>query len=118
MATWPSSLPQRPLQSGFGASLGSGRVSSQPEHGPRQYRRRFTTTEDPINATFRLTFDQWHDLKVFYRVTLSDGSLRFDFPSPLDGSLMVVSFAEPPKIQSVVGADHVDVAVKVLEQAF
>ena len=116
MATWPTSLPQRPLRNGFGGSIESGRVSSQPEHGPQQYRRRFTATEDPLNATYRMTFDQWQTVKNFYKNTTANGSLPFDWPEPMTGSTISVTFAEPPSFTTASAPDRLDVTIKLREQ--
>jgi len=116
MATWPTGLPQKPLNQGFGAGIDSGRVSSQPEHGPRQYRRRFTATEDPYSVRYRMTFSQWETLKTFYKITTYNGSIEFDWPDPITGNTISVTFEEPPSISSVVTDQHVDVDVRVREQ--
>jgi hypothetical protein len=116
MATWPSSLPQTPVYQGYSRAPGNAVVRSNPEHGPEQIRRRFTAAEDQITAKYQMSFSQYQDLVTFFKTTTAQGSLAFDWPEPISGNTVSVTFQEAPQLGQVVGPDDVDVTVKLKEQ--
>jgi len=85
--TWPASLPQKPLISGFSQSPQDNRVSFRPDVGPPIERRRATVRMQlykmqfpPMTATQLATFEAWfHD-------DLADGSLHFLWADPVSGT--------------------------------
>ena len=77
---WPGTLPQRLLREGNSGSLGDGLVETQPDIGPPISRTRSTAVVDELAGTMLLSEAQLSTLKTFYRTTLGQGALAFNFP--------------------------------------
>lgn len=78
MATWPASLPQRPLRDSWQEVEGWGVIESPPDIGPVLTRPRFTATEKPRSAEFNLDSAQKAAMETFFRSDLAGGALPFD----------------------------------------
>lgn len=96
-ATWPVSLPQKPLQKGYSEQQDDNLLRSQVDAGPVMTRPRYTTTT--INFTFQmvLTNMQSQILEAFFSNDLSYGSLKFDWVHPRTGATGEFRFLSPPK---------------------
>ena len=76
--------------------------------GPEKRRRRFTAAPRPLIGTMRMTTAQVAAFETFFRTTLADGTLAFDFPHPRTQSTLSVVFASPPSWTNA-GGDYYDV---------
>ncbi|MCL4502051.1 MAG: hypothetical protein M1438_09370 [Deltaproteobacteria bacterium] len=93
MATWPATLPQSPLQSGFQDAEPDLVIHDQMDAGPPILRRKDTAEVRPFTWTQWLTASQKSTLRTFYR---SYCASSFDFPDPDTGATISVIFTKPP----------------------
>lgn len=103
MTTWPASLPQT-LEIGASENFVKGFIRTPVDQGPSKSRRLFTSTPRVHSGTMlfdnaqRVTFD------TFYKTTLAEGSLEFDFIDPIDLSTVSARFVEPPTFALLSGS--------------
>lgn len=99
MPTWPATLPQK-LPHRLQERGVDGRESFQPDAGPPIAVRRFTATPRTIAFDLVLTTTQKDALETFYRTTLKEGALEFDWTNPATSTgfagLHYFSFVERP----------------------
>ena len=99
MATWPSTLPQKPLYSGFSETFANTGIRTSMDVGPPKTRRRTTAGVGPHEVTFYLeSSTQLGYLRTFYGSTLGSGTLPFDWAHPITGVTESWLFTGPPKI--------------------
>lgn len=96
-ATWPSGLPQIPLQDGFNEKEGKATIDTPMDAGPPKSRRRFTAAPMPVEMQFLMTKEQKLLFQTFYRDTIASGSLRFNFTDPTEEELYEYRIVEPPE---------------------
>lgn len=82
MASWPSTLPQRPLADGYVERPRSVTIRTDMDVGPPKVRRRYTAEIRDYALRLLLTTVQVATLETFYITTLSHGSLTFDWVHP------------------------------------
>lgn len=97
MSTWPASLPQTPLASGFSQSLANNVVRTEMDTGKAKVRRRFSAGVTPVQAALSLTGTQKDTLIAFYSSTLSDGADEFSWTDHLNGGTVSYRFVSPPQ---------------------
>lgn len=85
MATWPSTLPQVPLQSGYEEGTIDTTIRSSMDVGPAKVRRRTSAGVRPIKFNFMLTSSELEDLIEFYEDTLMSGAIHFTWDHPRTG---------------------------------
>lgn len=78
--TWPGSLPQTVLASGYGETHGVKLLRTPTDKGPAKMRR-LGRAPTPINVSMMLTAAQVDTLETFVQTTLR-GTARFNFPHP------------------------------------
>jgi hypothetical protein len=94
---WPATLPQNILIPGYGESLPDTNVKASMDVGPAKVRRRATAAVRPVSGQLVLTLAQLGDFKDFYNDDLLNGSLRFAWVDPYDGTTAVeMRFTEVP----------------------
>lgn len=106
MATWPTSLPQTPLQEGFSEELPRVTITTPMDAGPAKVRRRFTAGVTKYTMEFDLTTAQRATFITFFETTTLGGSIKFDFPDPVTGSVTDFRFDQAkgtPQIKSLSG---------------
>ena len=91
-ATWPGTLPQKPLQSGYTDSGANNLIITQMDTGLAKRRMRATTAPRPIAFQMRLTAAQVATFDAFFVATTHYGCDSFLFPLPPSGSLVLVHF--------------------------
>lgn len=96
MVAWPASLPQSPLFEGNSVALGDNRVSFKPDVGRALVRRRYTTRDDTVSFTFRMSRAQLVDFLSFYNTDLGDGVLEFTYDDPTIDENRTFTFERPP----------------------
>lgn len=81
MASWPSSLPQKPLR-GVSETRESNVIRSPVELGPAKLRRRYTVDIILFSVTLPMTKSEVDTFNAFYETTIDHGSLAFDWIHP------------------------------------
>ncbi len=104
MPTWPASLPQNPLV-GLGDQDGDSVLRTNMDTGPATRRNRYTAITQSVSFPMVLTGTQRVTFDTFYRTTISNGALAFDWTDPVDDSTVSMAFKSPPKWSLVVGSD-------------
>lgn len=97
MPAWPSSLPGMNSE-GFLEEDQDNILRTTVDAGPELRRRRFTAVPTRIKGTLQLDSTEVATLLAFYRDTLSDGVLDFDWEHPRTEAAAVMSFRRFPKI--------------------
>lgn len=95
MPTWPTSLPQKPLQQGYDENKPNTLIRTQMDKGPDKVRRRFTAGVRTFGTQFLLSDTQVSTLETFIDDELEGGALRFDWTHPRTGAS--VSFRIVPQ---------------------
>ena len=79
---WPDGLPNTLLMDGLSAKRNSNVIRTQMDAGPKKTRRRYTASAKTFTGKMLLDAAQRIELERFYRVSLADGVLRFNFTDP------------------------------------
>jgi hypothetical protein len=112
--SWPASLPQTVLVSGYSEAVGDAILEYQPDAGPTISRRRTAASARPLVAAFELTSAQIAMLRSFVDTTLIGGSLPFNFPGVVVGPTYLVKFQKGglPK-WTALGGDYFSVTMSL-----
>lgn len=97
MATWPPSLPQKPLADAYRESAEPAVVRTPMDIGPAKIRRRYTAEVGILGVGFVLTTAQVATLETFYVTTLGSGVDAFDMAHPRTGSTVSMRFRDRPE---------------------
>lgn len=87
--SWPVTLPQNIRISGYNESMPDTNIKASMDVGPAKVRRRSTAAVRPVSGQLVMTHDELGDFKDFYVDTLLNGSLRFSWTDPYDGTTSV-----------------------------
>ena len=79
---WPDFLPNTLLIDGLSAKRKSSVIRTSMDSGPQKKRRRYTASIKIFTGKMLLDESQRFELERFYRTTLADGVLRFNFTDP------------------------------------
>lgn len=101
MATWPATLPQELLSSGFQQKAQSQVIRSDMDAGPPKVRRRFTAKVITIQGSIEINAAQYETLETFFDTTLNGGATSFDWTHPITGDTVSYRFKEPPTYSAV-----------------
>lgn len=93
---WPSALPDCP-QTWSQVDLPNV-IRSDVDIGVAKVRRRYTRTRSQFAVSLTLPKAQFDAFETFYRTTLKDGLLTFNYKHPYTGVVMECRFLEPPGI--------------------
>lgn len=104
-AIWPLTLPQELQQDGFSLQPPTNFIATPMEVGPRKTRRRDVVATYPVQGQIVVTKAQLDVLWTFFRVTLADGALPFEWVEPRTGELAEFSFKEPFSISDIGGGN-------------
>jgi len=83
MPTWPATLPQCPIISGFSEQKQTNNAGFSPDVGPPKGRRRSTATCVSTTVPFKMTNQQKLDFEDFFGIDLADGTLPFTWLHPV-----------------------------------
>ena len=105
MPTWPASLPQKPLLTGFQIAAQSMVIAFGTEVGPGKIRRRTTARVAGLPFSFHVNATKLATFIDFFEDDLEDGALAFDMTDPVVGGTASFRIApsDPPYVASVVG---------------
>ena len=115
MASWPATLPQKPLSEGFTEQALPNTIRSEMDIGPAKLRQRYTATIRNYGMRLLLTKAQIATLETFYDATLASGTATFDWSDHRTGSAAVYRFLSRPAYQPA-SAEYwyTDLALEVL----
>ena len=95
MPTWPIDLPDLPF-SGVTMQDVDAVLRTPMDSGPPSRRNRFTTHMQALQMPMVLTGTEKATFDFFYRDTLANGSLAFDWVDLVDDTTVSVAFTSPP----------------------
>lgn len=96
MPVWPASLPQNGLSGAVSIARDNNSANFQPEIGPAKIRRRGTMAGFQFSETFTLSDVDMKVLDAFWKDTLADGTLTFDYKDVISGNTETFSFQGRP----------------------
>lgn len=95
MDTWPATLPQR-LLSDATVQDDESRAISDMDAGPASMRNRFTAITQTVKGSIILTAAQKTIFDNFFRTTLAQGSLSFNWIHPWTEETTEIRFKSKP----------------------
>lgn len=95
--TWPLTLPQSPLISGFELIKRPNTIRSDVDVGRAKVRRRYTKKMEDMQCSFLMTQEQWNIFDAFFETTLNGGVNTFNFTHPWTGETLELRSADAPK---------------------
>lgn len=95
MPTWPATLPQLPF-AGVTTQDKDSVLRTPMDSGPPSRRNRFTTHMQAVAYPMVLDGDEKVIFDTFYRTTLSNGALAFDWIDLVDDATISLAFTAPP----------------------
>lgn len=106
MVDWPSGCPQFKL-TGIKDKRGPTKLRSSVDVGPALVRRRYTAAVRNLDVPMTFTNAERVVMDAFYIDDLDEGTLRFNWTDPVDGSTLAMRFRENDGIdwQAVEGGD-------------
>ena len=112
MTSWPSTLPQKPLSSGYQEVPPDNTVRTEMDAGPAKVRRRFTANVRKMIMKFELDLSQVDTLDSFFDNTIKSGALSFDMPHPRTGNTVTARIVKPPEYKSI-GGEYFDANIEM-----
>lgn len=97
MATWPNTLQQKLLVSGFSIEPRDNTISTTMDVGPAKKRRRTTDVIDDISGSIHLDMSEYTTLMNFYKNDTASGTLPFDVLHPITEVPVQARFTSTPK---------------------
>jgi hypothetical protein len=112
---WPVGLPQKMNQESYSRALGSNVLRSPMEVGPAKARKRSSCVIEPMAGQIFIEKVQLPILKTFWKTTLKDGALRFNWVSQDDLVIPIeVRFTKPPSWAPAGKGYLVDLELEIL----
>lgn len=107
MATWPTTLPQKPLQQGYKYTYPDNVLRTNMSVGPAKQRVRARVNTRNISVSMYLTEAELSDFDTFYETTTSYGSIAFDWIDPISEDTKSFRFigGSPPSRTPLSGGD-------------
>ena len=115
MTTWPTSLPRRPPEGAWAATLVDPTVRNQPEIGPPMARARATTDFMIFQGTLVLSRADYRTLYLFWRDDCGNGASTFTGPDWITEDNVTMQFGAAPK-PSHRGRDFLNVEVVLIRR--
>lgn len=91
MPVWPLTLPNRPLADTWSRQAQGGRWTFKTDGGPAMVRP-LGEKGEVLSMDFRMSAEQVRTFSVFFRESLKNGSLAFQFQDPDTGIPLDVRF--------------------------
>ena len=102
MPTWPIELPQLPF-AGVTAQDDDAVLRTPMDSGPPTRRNRFTAHTQKLTCPMVLTGSERAAFDFFYRSTLANGSLSFDWIDLVDDTVVSLAFTGPVQWSLIAG---------------
>jgi len=112
-ASWPSSLPQYVLSSGYSETPPKNHIRTEMAAGPAKVRRRTTANVRSIACKVRLSHAQQATLDQFYLVDTLSGALPFDWVHPVSRAPAEMRFVEEPTYSTAQSSMHLIASLKL-----
>lgn len=98
MPSWPGTLPDLVLQDGYKKQPLNNAVTIDVESGEPMTRLRFSGDVSQVSASIMVdaSSSQLSDFWVFWKTTLSRGSVRFSWSDPSTGDAADFIFSDTP----------------------
>lgn len=104
MTVWPGTLPQNQFI-GLTEVDVDAVLRTQMDSGPPSRRNRFAASMRFVRTPIILTGSQKQTFDTFFRTTLKNGSLAFDWEDPTTDATVSFAFRGPPQWGLVTGGD-------------
>ncbi len=104
MTVWPGSLPQQQFISISETDVDAV-LRTPMDSGPPSRRNRFSANMRSVRSPIVLTGAQKQTFDTFFRTTLKNGSLAFDWEDPTTDATVSFAFRDPPQWTLVSGGD-------------
>ena len=111
---WPEVLPLTLRMNGLSAKRNSNVIRTTMDAGPKKARRRYTASSKEFTGSMLLDASQFFEFDQFYRVTLADGVLRFNFTDPQTLEIAEFRFTDDPTETSVDGKFEISMQLERL----
>jgi hypothetical protein len=112
-AQWPSNIPSSPLLSSYDEREDEDNLlRTEMEIGPAKVRPQQSSSIPKLSFDIMMTSAEVSLFKTFYRTTLSNGSLPFDFLHPQENVTLTFRFM-PPYPRYKTASDQYLVAMNV-----
>jgi hypothetical protein len=95
-----SPFPQKILQSSYSETIDDGHIRTQMDAGPAKVRKRSDANTDRFQGRLVLTSTQTQDLDDFYKTTLGNGALSFEWLHQRTGTTGTFRFVKAPSYRS------------------
>lgn len=105
MPIWPPTLPDTPLRDGYQEAEADTVIETPMEAGPPKSRPRVTAGTRAFTCVFEFTGAELAQFKTFYRDTVANGALSFDWTEPVSGATATFKFTKPVPVHTAVGGD-------------
>lgn len=96
MATWPGTLPQSQFVGLIDQDVDAV-LRTPMDQGPPTRRRKYAAIVREVDVPIVLTGTQRIAFDTFYRTTLRNGSLAFDWEDPVTDVTISFAFRAPPR---------------------
>jgi hypothetical protein len=96
MDTWPATLPQR-LSNDTSVKDDESRAITDMDSGPASVRKRFTAFTQTVKGSMILTGTQLQTFNTFFRTTIKQGSLSFNWIHPFTEETVAIRFKSKPE---------------------
>lgn len=101
--TWPPGLQQKFNVDNFSVAYGNTLVRSEVDAGLAKVRSRYTDGVDNYNCSIDLDIDDWNIIYDFFKTSLNNGALTFNFYNPLSEVTDEFRFLNPPQFSPIGG---------------
>lgn len=102
MPAWPLDLPALPF-AGVTARDDDAVLRTSMDTGPVTRRNRYTAISQTLALPMVLDGAEKATFDFFYRSTLKNGSLAFDWTDPVDDAVVSMAFKSPPQWAAFAG---------------
>lgn len=113
MPSWPNTLPQFALESGYQEDTQDQTIETQMEAGPAKIRRRFTKEIRTYEIQMMMTQAQAAAFDTFWQTDCLGGSISFDWVNPRTRAATTFRFRLPAPRRTVFGGSNVLVSFKL-----
>lgn len=93
--TWPVTLPQNFLVSGYRETLPNTAIRTDMDAGPAKIRQRVTSNVRPVSGSMVMTETQLTTFESFFNTTIVGGTLRFNYTHPRLGAVELRFVSSP-----------------------
>lgn len=101
---WPAVQLGNIQYGGIQATREDGRIRTKMDVGPAKVRRRTSAVAQPTSIPVEFTGEQMSDFWAFYRDSLLEGTLAFEWEDPATDDTVSFRFLQAPRFSLVIPA--------------